>query len=146
LNTELSTEPEQIIHLAVKLERARLVGLKPANREEAERVPETLAALAAAAAADGHPVIGPTHVMVKGEKIIGYLSLGGLPTVQAWFDRKHPHAADSLKMIETGEALLQDKGVREYAVACAPESPFTPHMERMGFERLGETVLWLKRI
>ena len=59
----------------------------------------------AAAAADNHPVLAPSHVMVKGGQVIGYLSLGSLPTVQAWFDSKNKHALDSLKMIEQGEEI-----------------------------------------
>lgn len=139
-----------VIPLQIKplpLERARLVPLlAPRNQPEAEAAAARVGALQEAAAADQHIVIAPTHLMLKGEKIIGYLSLGGLPVVQAWFDSKSPHASDSLKMIETGEAILADKGVHAYAVACAEHSPFTPHLPRLGFRRLMTTVLWTKQL
>jgi hypothetical protein len=118
-------------------ERARLVTLK--DNETARRLVE-------AAAKDNHLVIAPTHVMMRGEQIIGYLSLGALPVVQAWFDSQCGHALDSLKMIEMGEAIFDTQGVKQFAVACAEISPFMPHMERLGFKELGKTTLWVKTL
>lgn len=131
------------IQMSGLLERTVLVPLQHVSDEEPFRIAQRLKDLAAA---DSHCVIAPSHVMVKGEKMVGYLSIGGMPNVHAWFDSKHPHAADSLKMIETGEALLRDKGVPAYSLLCAAESPFTPHLERLGFTKLGATVLYIKRL
>lgn len=117
--------------------RARLVALKDA---------ETHRKLVNAAAQDQHLVIAPTHVMLRGEEIIGYLSLGALPVVQAWFDSKSGHVLDSLKMIEMGEAIFDSQGVKQFAIGVTEESPFAPHMERLGFTKLGSTVLWHKTL
>ena len=139
-----------VINLDIKpmpLTRARLLPLlPPRSQAEAEHVAGRHADLQRAAAADDHLVLAPTHVMMKGEQIVGYLSLGGLPTVHAWFDSKSPHASDSLKMIETGEAIMASNGARQYAVAVAEHSPFTAHMERLGFTKLGTTTLWTKAL
>lgn len=99
-----------------------------------------------AAAADHHRVIAPTHVMMRGDKIIGYLSLNGLPQVHAWFDSTVKNPRHSREMIKSGEVIFREMGVKNYCIACAAESPFTPHMERMGFEKLGTTVLWAKKL
>lgn len=132
---------DNTIHLQTQLlERPILMPLR-ALRQEPQRVAEHIRDLAAA---DNHAVLGPTHAMMKGDKIIGYLSLNGLPNVHAWFDTKHPHAMDSLKMIEMGELVLREAGITGYTLLCAKESPFTPHLERMGFQKLGETVLYVK--
>lgn len=129
------------------LQRPRLVPLlSPRHEVEAEQHVAKLTALRNAAAADHHVVLNPTHLMLKGDQLIGYLSLGGLPTVHAWFDTKHPHATDSLKMIETGEAIMASNGVRTFAVCVSKDSPFSPHMERLGFQRAGETVVWTKSL
>lgn len=128
------------------MERATLVPLQPRDQEEAAAYPARIAELQQLAGEDNHAVLAATHVMVKGGKVVGYLSLGALPCVHAWFDTKNKHATDSLKMIEHGETIFREKGVRAYTVACAETSPFTPHMERMGFEKLGVTTLWRKRI
>lgn len=143
---------ENVIHLngdrlTALAQRAVLVPIKPRDQAEAAALPAKLAQLNDQAAADNHHVvIAPTHLMMKGDEIVGYLSLNGLPTVQAWFDSHHKHAADSLKMIEHGETVFREAGVRMYAICCAEESPFTPHMDRLGFKKLGTTVMWIKQL
>ena len=136
---------ENVIKLGV-MERARLVPLAPRDKTEAEAFVDKIEALRAAAADDNHGVVAPTHVMVKGGEVVGYLSLGAMPTVHLWFDSKQAHASDSLKMMEMGELILQERGVRQYAIACAEESPFTAQMERLGYRKLGATVLWVKEL
>lgn len=118
-------------------ERARLVALK--DNDMVRR-------LGAAAQADNHLCIAPTHVMVRGEEIIGYLSIGGMPVVQAWFDSKSGHVLDSLKMIEMGEAIFDSQGGKQYMIAVSESSPFAPHMERLGFKPVMQTVLWHKQL
>lgn len=141
-------DPNMIsLNAGALLERPRLVPLAGLQRKlDSPQFSGVIQELQAAAAEDKHAVVAPTHIMMKGEKILGYLSLGGLPIVHAWFDTKHPHALDSLKMIETGEAIFAHGGVNAYGVLCAEDSPFARHMERMGFHKLGTTVLYLKNI
>lgn len=107
---------------------------------------EQLRQLFEAAKADNHQCIAPTHVMMRGNQIIGYLSLGGVPTVQAWFDSKSGHVLDSLKMIEMGEAILASQGAPGFLVAVSDQSPFYPHMQRLGFEPVFATTLWRKKL
>lgn len=133
-------------HVAQLATRAVLVPLRARDAGEAQQINAHVEALQRQANADNHPVIAPTHVMLKGGQIIGYLSLGGLPTVHAWFDSHHKHAADSLKMIEHGETALREKGVRTFGICCAENSPFQPHMERLGFRLLGATQVWVKEL
>ena len=118
-------------------ERARLVPLK--DNVTAKRLFE-------AAAADDHTVIAPTHVMLRGEEIIGYLSLGGMPVVQSWFDSKSLHVLDSIKMIEMADAVMASQGVQAYQVAVSEESPFKEHMVRLGYTRVFTTTLWQKQL
>ncbi len=108
--------------------------------------PEQLAALQAVARADAHQVLMPTHVVCRGDEIIGYGSLGALPTLHVWMDSRKAHASDSLRMLETAETLLENTGAKFVLMPCAVESPFTPHMERLGYTKLGPTVLWIKQL
>jgi hypothetical protein len=127
--------------------RAVLRPLQPRDQKEAQELPQVLAALHEKAADDDHMVIAPTHVMVKGGEIIGYLSLAGMPMVHAWFDSGHKHVNDSLKMIEHGETVLRaNPQVRQYTICCAEESPFSPLMPGMGFKKLGTTTVWMKEL
>lgn len=134
-------EPENVIHLnAPVLERAELVPIAMFG----DQVPAMLESIGLAAQTDQHITLNPTHVMLKGGKIVGYLSLNGLPMVHCWFDSANKHATDSLKMIEHGVTAFRERGVRDFTVACADNSPFAPHMERLGFKKLGTTTLWRK--
>lgn len=139
LRQPMNPETDNVVNLpAPKLtERARLVSIK--DNETARRLFE-------AAQADHHVTIAPTHVMIRGEQIIGYLSLGGMPVVQAWFDSKSGHVLDSLKMIEMGEAIFDSQGVKGFCVGVSADSPFAPHMERLGFKNIGQQVLWHKTL
>lgn len=128
-------------------ERARMVPLRnPTNADEEKQLSERLAALNEGAAADQHVAIAPTHLVMKGEQVVGYGSLGGMPTMHVWMDTRHTNALDSVRMLEHAEVAWREKGVRHVLVPCSENSPFAPHMERLGFRRLGPTVLYVKEI
>ena len=132
--------------LTIPLQRAVLVPLRVRNEAEAQATHALVERLKAAAAADQHIVVAPTHVMLAGEEIMGYLSIGGLPTVQAWFNSAHKNPAHSIRMIEHAETIGRERGMPHYCVAVAAESPFSPHMARMGYDLLGTTNLWIKAL
>ena len=132
--------------MTIPFQRAVLLPLKPRSQAEAEALPARVRALQAAAAADHHPVLAPTHVLMLGDQILGYLSIGGLPTVHAWFDSQHKNPAQSIRMIEAGETIVREQGQQHYCVAVAEQSPFSPHMPRLGYELLGKTNLWIKAL
>lgn len=111
-------------------------------RIEPLRSNEQLRELVAAANQDRHPVIGPTHVAIKAGRVVGYM--GVIPSVQVWVDTHQVKALDSLRLLREAEAVLRRAGIRRYVMPCAEHSPFYPHMERLGFTRLGFTSLNLK--
>lgn len=128
-------------------ERAKLMPLRPpANEHEQQQLANQLSALNECAAADQHVAIAPTHLVLKGEQVVGYGSLGGMPTMHVWMDTRHTNALDSVRMLEHAEVAWREKGVRHVLVPCSENSPFAPHMERLGFRRLGPTVLYVKEI
>ena len=53
----------------------------------------------AAAAADGHGVIHPTHAVVRGDEVVGYTSLGSVKLVFAWLDTRKLSAPETLQVI-----------------------------------------------
>ena len=137
---------ENVIELA-RRKRARWVRLRPAQSpEEAHELQALQQELSRAAAADNHTVLGPTHVVLRDGEVVGYCSAGGLPTVHVWLDSKQVHAAESLRLLETLEAILSDNGVRAILMPCDGNSPFSSHMERLGFTKLGTTVLYVKTL
>lgn len=110
------------------------------------RTESELKELAVLAAADNHIVMGATHLMRRDGKTVGYLSLGGIATVQAWFDSKELGASDSIRMIEQAEAVLRNCQKGQYLVAVAEDSPFAPQMKRLGFTPVCKTVLWHRKL
>lgn len=130
----------------VDSEDGRLIPLKATNQQEAQALQVLVEDLVNAAARDNHTVLGATHVMVRGERVVGYLSLGGQMTVQCWFHSAIKNPRHSKDMIRHAETLMRNSGVKNYVVCCAAESPFTPNMERLGFTKLGATVLWQKSL
>lgn len=127
--------------------RSKLVPLRPAQSpEEGQHQAAVMEELAAAAAADQHVVLGPTHVVLKGGRVVGYASVAGMPTMHVWMDRQHTNALDSVRMLEHVEVAMRERGIRHVLLPCAEESPFTPHLERLGFRRLGPTVLYIKEV
>jgi hypothetical protein len=98
------------------------------------------------AAADNHVVIGPTHLLIKGDEIVGYMSLGGITHVHNWFHSEKGNAKDSLLAISQGEAILAQQGITNYIVACDEESPFFGKMEKIGFTPLFNTNLYSKEV
>lgn len=132
---------------ATTRERTKLVPLLPPQSEqEARSLAAVHAELQEAAAADQHIVLGPTHAVVKGGQVVGYASVGGLPTMHVWLDSQRANALDSVRMLEHVEVVMRERGIRHVLLPCAVESPFTPHLERLGFRRLGPTVLYMKEV
>lgn len=147
--TPLAVGNGEVLHLNTRSfsDRAQLVPFRPPqNPEEAAAHQERLQALVQAAAADHHQVVAPTHAVIKGETIVGYASMAGLPTMHVWLDSTRVHAGESLRLLETALAVMADKGVRAVCVPCGTESPFAAHMERLGFTKLGPTVLYVRSL
>lgn len=135
---------ETEIHMP--FQRALLLPLRARNQAEQEALPERVARLSEAARQDNHMVVAPTHIVDLGGEMIGYLSINGLPTVRAWFDSRHKNVLRSKRMIEDGELIVREQGHPAYIIGVSPQSPFLPHMAGLGFERLGDQVVFIKKL
>jgi hypothetical protein len=127
-------------------QRIQLRRLLARTPEQQAALNQLLADLQREAAADNHQALAPTHVMIRGDEILGYVSIAGMPMINFWAHSGKLHAGESLKMIETAEAVAQHEGCQLVCVPCAENSPFAQHMERLGFQKLGATVLYLKQL
>jgi hypothetical protein len=95
-----------------------------------------------AAHADNHSVVRPTHIVRKDEGIIGYLSIGVLPTVLLWMDTKRAKVRDSLAVITFYENLVAPSG--GVIIPVQSKSPYYPLMEQAGYEKAGDGTIFLK--
>jgi len=97
-----------------------------------------------AAARDSHRVVGATHLIEKDGLVVGYASLGGVPLVNVWLDSQRVSPRESVSLLNLGENLLAAQGSAAVLMPCAEQSPFSPLMGRLGYERLGPTTLYMK--
>lgn len=98
------------------------------------------------AADDDHTVIGATHLLIKGDEIVGYASISGIPMVHTWCSSKRMTASDSLIAISQLEAILANNEVPRYIMACSDDSPFKDKMDKLGFSPVFTTNLFVKEI
>lgn len=106
--------------------------------------PAELAAVNAAAKADDHAVLAPTHMLVIEGRVVGYVSLFSLPVVHIWTDRKQVTVRDSLASLQQVEAVACDRGAKDIVTPCEPGSPYFPYLARVGFHEIGPVVLFAK--
>jgi len=114
--------------------RVRLVEFK-----DRLRVP-----LAYAAMTDHHQIIAPTHVVLKGEEVIGYGSLGAVPMMFAWMHSRRATPRDSFTAWRLAEAAMRQRGIPAVCMPCEASSPFAPHLARQGYEILGTAQITMK--
>lgn len=98
---------------------------------------EDLPALRQAAGEDEHRVVAPTHVIVRGERIVGYVSIGAMCLVNAWVDSRTVVARESVECLREAERLAFEAGAQAVCLPCAVESPFMNYMGKLGYTRLG---------
>lgn len=103
---------------------------------------QDLEALRAVAAADDHQVVAPTHVAVRRqpdgtETIVGYASIGAIMLVNCWVDSRQVRARESASLLNVVENIAAEKGAQAIALPVAEQSPFYPHIERLGYTPLG---------
>lgn len=108
--------------------------------------PEDIPVLQAAAAADRHGVLYPSDGVWKDGQLVGYASICTTPIVHVWLDSRRVTAIDSVRLLAQLDARLRAQGMSSYLMPCAKTSPFSPCMRRLGFVRLGETVLFDKNL
>lgn len=110
-----------------------------------QATPEDVPILQELAAADGHIVLSPTHVILKGEQMVGYVSSGSIPSVLVWMDTQRTAVRDSLAVENWFCNHLASIGARQLILPCTDKSPFQPFLKRVGYHSLG-AVAYLKNL
>lgn len=109
----------------------------------AEEVPK----LIAEAAADGHSILAPSHIIERGGEIVGYFSIGQIPLVLAWAHTKRMRSRESIHCLNLAENLIGS--ARPGAVICVPcaeRSPFGPYMAGLGYQTFGHATINIKKV
>lgn len=100
--------------------------------------------LRAAAAADDHDPICPTHLGIKAGVITAYASLGAVGFLDMWSHSQLMTARDSLTLWREMETKAREIGFPALCVPCAAHSPFRPLMRRMGYNFVMESGFFIK--
>src|SRR5262245_39589183 len=103
-------------------------------------------ALQEVADVDGHGVIAPSHLVMKGKDIVGYASIAQVPMVFCWVDSKRVRARESFHLLNTVEQVAGAIGNAAICLPCTEASPFRPYMAGLGYDQFGEAGFFLKRL
>lgn len=117
---------------------ARELKVRPYRPEQDEQ------ALAAAARADQHCPLNPTHVIERHGQIVGYFGCSSLPLYRLWFHSQELKAADSLRLLFMIENHYRMAGVETLGTIIHTGSPFYPVATRGGYLESGGDRLFLK--
>ncbi len=104
-----------------------------------------LAEVELAAKADAHRVVGATHLILQEDRVVGYVSLGGIPLMNVWVDKDRVKVRDSLGLMQAAEAILAEHH-GAVMTPCMESSPFHKLMPGLGYETLGTTTMFVKRL
>lgn len=107
---------------------------------------EDLEVLSQRAREDGYMAIHPTHVGVRDDKIVGYLSVGAVPMVLMWASTKDIKPRDVVSVFPFVEDVLCHLGATSVCFPCEKTSPFFSLVEKFGFVRGDEVVLFHKEL
>ena len=105
---------------------------------------EELELIVAEGKKDNHNLFNPTHVVKKGNNIVGAWSLCGIPFVTAWNKTDSINKRESLQIQSIVNSLMSEKGQDQYLIACDKDSKYTKFMEKVGYKHYWETVLYIK--
>ena len=98
-----------------------------------------------AAQADNDAMHFPTHVVMKGDEIVGGWCVAGIPLVLMWNKSTAISAKDSLILNNTAKAIMNDRDQAMYFMACNDNSPYIGHMKRFGFSPVWPTNIFYTR-
>ena len=117
----------------------------PAAAEQLKGLVQELTALKAACDADSHYLFNPTHIMERGEEIVGCASIGAMPMVNVWMHSKKIRNRESAGLMNMVENAAWQSGFKTIALPCWKHSPLRPFMESAGgYSYFGETGLFIK--
>lgn len=100
--------------------------------------------LRAAALADGHFSLFPTHSVHLHGEIVGSVAVMSIPLVTMWAHSSKLTARATRDLVNIAENLGREKNSgRPIVTMCSAQSPIFPYMEKMGFTKFGETTIFL---
>ena len=88
-----------------------------------------------------HQLWAPTHVITKGGKVVGGVSINGVPIVNAFYGQGDMNGRDCVQATRLVKEEVLSNGWNDFLVSLGPESPMYGHAKKMGLVELGESFL-----
>lgn len=105
---------------------------------------EDLKELQELASEDDHSVILPSHIIQRGNQIIGSLSLATVPMFLVYMSLKRASVVDSFCTNIFMQKAAKEHGDKVICVPCHVKSPLRPYMEKVGYSSFGTHDLMFK--
>ncbi len=93
---------------------------------------------------DDHPVIAPTHVVMKEGNQIGYFCINGLPIWFGHLSKELTNPNDTFRLIHHIEESLIDAGNSQVMTLVGTESKLHPKMADLGYGFVGNADIFVK--
>jgi hypothetical protein len=93
---------------------------------------------------DDHYLLAPTHVVMRDDEVVGAFNTG--PMVNWWMDSKKCGREDSRFVLMALETLQHQNGLNTYIMLCADTSPYKKRMENFGFQEVGATNIFVRKL
>lgn len=97
----------------------------------------------AAVRADNDSLIHPSHVLERGGEIVGAASMAVVPLVMVWNRSDRIGPKDSFYLTRIYDAVMEQKGHKNFIMACNKKSPYSPHMKKLGYVPIWETEIFV---
>jgi hypothetical protein len=95
---------------------------------------------------DGGVLLCPTHMIRNNGNLVGAVSIGGMPTVHFWFEKRRGSALQSVRAIKQTEEIIKEAGYGLYQTMIPDTSPFIDVYDRLGFMKAHSSHLFVKEI
>lgn len=109
------------------------------------RTAEEMEKLHAAAAADNHCPIYPTHVAVRQGEIVGCASVLAIPLVTVWSHSTKNNAKGTFDLVNHAQNLGHlAAGGRNIVTLCPATSAIYPFLAAFGFQKHVDTTMFIE--
>lgn len=107
---------------------------------------EAIPSVEAVAKEQDHTVIAATDILEKDGKVVGYLSVGGMPMILGWVSTQDVPKRETFHIVNTTECVAARLGWNLICVPMPKHSPFHQVMEELGYHNGGSYDLFTKTL
>lgn len=116
-----------------------LLEIRPPN-------PQSLARLIELGKEQHVTIIHATNILERGGELIGYISIGSMPSVHMFFDKNKATPHDYLTAMSYWEGALAANNVEAFWLPCESTSPLMQYVEKLGYIKSNFDNVFAKKL